>query len=358
MTQLNPANSRPVRPNDTDAGGKEHIVLGMPGDGGILVTGLPRSGTSWVGKMLQAGGEVVYVNEPLNPSHPPGRSPGVLNANVTHRYQYICAENEERWVRAFSDTLRLRYHPIAELRRNHRAYDLARVAKYASAFAVGKILQRRTLIDDPFAVFSSAWFAERAGCQVIVCVRHPFGFVGSWRQLGWKVPFGELLDQPLLMRDLLGGYADEMRAIGSSADRIARTALLWRITYAVLDEMAARTPRLHVRRYEDLARAPEAGFRELYETCGLAWTERAQRRIVAATSSPRSAEGSFLWSLRGGLSHTAFRPMNSGAAISSYQERLTPHEIRQVWELTSEVAKLYYEGTEYDEAPKDHEGLS
>ncbi len=269
MSQPNPASSRPGKPKDTAVRSKENILSCMPAYRGILVTGLPRSGTSWVGKMLQAGGEVVYVNEPLNPAHPPGRSPGVLNAEVTHRYQYICADNEERWVRAFSDTLRLRYHPVAELRRNHRAYDLARLAKYSSAFVIGKIRHRRPLIDDPFAVFSSAWFAERVGCQVIVCVRHPFGFVGSWQQLGWKVPFGELLGQPLLMRDLLGAYADEMRALEGSADRIARTALLWRITYAVLGEMAARTSRVHVRRYEDLARAPEEGFRELYETCGL-----------------------------------------------------------------------------------------
>ena len=55
----------------------------------LLVTGLPRSGTSWTGKMLEASGQVVYVNEPLNPRRPPGRSPGVLNASVTHRFQKI-----------------------------------------------------------------------------------------------------------------------------------------------------------------------------------------------------------------------------------------------------------------------------
>lgn len=359
MTQLNPSSSRPGRPIDTALSGKQNTLPLMPARRGILVTGLPRSGTSWVGKMLQAGGEVVYVNEPLNPSHPPGRSPGVLNADVTHRYQYICADNEERWLRAFSDTLQLRYHLVAELRRNHRAYDLARLAKYSSAFVVGKVRHRRPLLDDPFAVFSSAWFAERVGCQVIVCVRHPFGFVGSWRHLGWRVPLGELLDQPLLIRDLLGAYSDEMRAMDRSADLIARTALLWRITYAVIDEIAARTPGLHIWRYEDLARSPVARFRELYETCGLTWTERAQRRIAAATSSARNAERShFVWSLRGGLSHTAFRPMNSGAALGLYRERLNPQELQRVQELTSEVAKRYYEGTEYDEKLKDHERLS
>jgi hypothetical protein len=36
-----------------------------------------------VGKMLEASGALVYVNEPLNPQHPPGRSPGVLRADVS-----------------------------------------------------------------------------------------------------------------------------------------------------------------------------------------------------------------------------------------------------------------------------------
>jgi len=52
----------------------------------IVVTGMARSGTSWVGKLLQASGELTYVNEPLNPDHPPGRSPGVLDASVEQGY--------------------------------------------------------------------------------------------------------------------------------------------------------------------------------------------------------------------------------------------------------------------------------
>src|SRR5260370_14387557 len=151
------------------------------------------------------------------------------------------------------------------------------------------------------------------------------------------------------MRDLLGPYSDEIRALDGSADRIAQTALLWRITYAVLHEMTTRTSSLQIRRYEDLASAPAEGFREVYETCELTWTERAQRRIIAATSSPHTVHGSHVWSLRGGLSRTAFRPMNSGAALSSYRGRLNPQEIERVRELTFDVAKLYYEGTEYDD---------
>lgn len=319
----------------------------MAADRGILVTGLPRSGTSWIGKMLQAGGEVVYVNEPLNPLHPPGRSPGVLNAEISHRFQYICADNDERWVMAFGDTLRLRYHPLAELRRNHAPYDLARLAKYAGAFTAGRLRHRRALIDDPYAILSAAWFAQRMGCRVVVCVRHPVSFVGSWQRLGWKANLADLLDQPLLMRDLLGRHASEMRAAADTGDQIAQTALLWRVTYAAIRDLDARLPGLlHLQRYEDLASDPEHGFRKLYGTCGLAWTDQAEQRIIAATTAHEKASGAMAWSLRGGLSRTAFRPMDSRAALGSFRDRLTPQQTDRVRELTAEVGGRYYDATE------------
>ena len=320
----------------------------MRSDQGILVTGLPRSGTSWIGKMLQASGEVVYVNEPLNPQHPPGHSPGVLNAEVSHRYQYICADNDERWAAAFHDTLRLRYHLIAELRRNHAAYDLARTAKYSTAFIAGRLRRRRALLDDPSGVLSVAWFAQRLGCRVVVSVRHPVSFVGSWRRLGWKPHLDALLQQPLLMRDLLGPYAEELRTAADSPDPVLRAAVLWRITYAALGDLDAQHPGLlHMKRYEDLASNPEAEFRELYGICGLNWTDRARKRIIWATTDHGKAEGGQrTWTLRGGLSRTAFRPMDSRVSLGSFRERLSQQEIDQVSEITATVAARYYAATD------------
>jgi hypothetical protein len=90
----------------------------------LLISGIPRSGTSWVGKMIEASGAFVYVNEPLNPDHPPGQSPGVFNASVPYEFLYVCRGNEGRYLSAYRDTVTLRYHPLAEIRRNHTAYDL------------------------------------------------------------------------------------------------------------------------------------------------------------------------------------------------------------------------------------------
>jgi len=176
----------------------------------------------------------------------------------------------------------------------------------------------------------------------VVCVRHPVAFAASRKRLGWTVDFRELLDQPLLLRDLLGRYTGEMQALVGSQDRIANSALLWRMTYGALAELARERPGLRLRRYEDLASQPATGFRELYQLCGLAWTDQARRRILAATTGGRSPDRSHVWSLRGGLSRTAFRSMDSRAALRAYRDRLTAEEIAQVRELTGDVATLYY----------------
>jgi len=292
--------------------------------------------------MLVAGGEAIYVNEPLNPRHPPGRSPGVLNADITHRYQYICADNEAPWVTAFGDLLRLRYHLVAELRRNHSPYDFALAANYAKDFTVGKVRGRRALIDDPFGVMSSGWFAERMGCTVVLSVRQPVSVVGSWRKLGWKALLNEVLGQPLLMRDLFAPYAGELQAAEDSGDPVRRAALLWRVTYAALGDLNERKPGLlHIQRYEDLAMNPEAGFRELYAVCGLSWNERARKHILWATSDHGQAKANRTWT--GVFSRTAFKPMDSRAALGAFRDRLSPEEIDKVQEITADVAARFYD---------------
>ncbi|NRQ34440.1 sulfotransferase [Nonomuraea sp. NN258] len=292
----------------------------------VLVTGLPRSGTSWVGRMLAAGGELIYVNEPLNPGHPPGGCPGVLDARVSHRFQYICDDDRTGWLPAFRDTVALRYRWAAELRANRSPYDLARLLRYGTAFAYGRLTGRRALLDDPFAVLSAGWFARRLGCRVIALVRDPVSVVASWRRLGWHVPVREWLDQPLLLRD--HPWLLELRALDGSADQLATTAALWRAARRVL----AATPGIEVVSYESLAADPLPGFRRLYDYAHLSWTPRAARRITRACTAPTTGTRSFTWS---GLSRTAYRPMDSRQALRTAGRGLTPEQAARVRELTA-----------------------
>lgn len=310
----------------------------MTPDKGLLVTGLPRSGTSWVGKMLEASGEVVYVNEPMNPQHPPGQSPGVLDARVTHRFQYISDADDEQWRRAFEKTLGLRYGFRAELGRNRSAYDLARMAKYGTSFTTGRLRGRRAMLDDPFAIFSTGWLVQQMGVEAVVLVRDPVSFVGSWRALNWRIHFHELLEQPALVQDHLGPYVDRMRALVGSSDWLARTCLLWEATYDVVDRAFRQIPGVHVIGYENLVQDPMGGFADLYGRFGLTWSDQAAGRVREATTEKAGAEKKFQWSLRGGISRTAYRPQGAATALSTYRTRLSADEVARVRELTADVA--------------------
>jgi hypothetical protein len=181
----------------------------------------------------------------------------VLRAEVEHAFQYISEENERVWLPAFRDTVRLRYHPLAELRRNHHPYDLLRAVKYTAGFALGRLRGRGALLDDPYAVFAAPWLARRVGCRVVVTVRDPVATVSSWRRLGWTPRLAELLAQPALVRDRLGRFAPELEAaLADGTDGVERAGLLWRVIYGAVAGYRAEIPGLEVVRHEDLSAHP------------------------------------------------------------------------------------------------------
>jgi hypothetical protein len=314
----------------------------MGGGGPLLVTGMPRTATSWVGKMLAASGRLVYVNEPLNPSHPPGRSPGVLRAEVEHAFQYISDHNERAFLPAFRDTVRLRYHPLAELRRNHRPEDVARAARNAAGFTLGRLRGRRALLDDPYAVFAAPWLHRRVGCRVVVTVRDPVATVSSWWRLGWRPRLEELLAQPALLRDRLAGFREELEAAAADprADGVEQASLLWRVIYGTVAAYRREVLGLEVVRHEDLSVDPVPAFAALYDRLGLPLGPEAERAIVRATSGGAD-QGVMRWSLAGGLSRTAARRLDSRANLQAWRGRLTPEQVARVRELTADVAPRF-----------------
>ena len=165
----------------------------------VLVTGMMRSGTTWVGRMLCAGGGLTYLSEPLNPHHP-----AIFRLPVQHDYTYINSANEQDFLPTFRDAAALRPRPFKELGAVRRPADVGRVGLTTLEMLRGRMFNRPALFKDPHALFSASWFADRLGCRVVVCVRHPAAIVSSHVRLGWRVPLAHLRAQPAPVRDWLG----------------------------------------------------------------------------------------------------------------------------------------------------------
>ena len=89
----------------------------------VLVTGAHRSGTTWVGRMIDLSPEVGYINEPFNPHH----QPGICACRFPLWFQYVNRDNEHSFRPHLSATLAFRYRPVAQLARTRRPADAERL---------------------------------------------------------------------------------------------------------------------------------------------------------------------------------------------------------------------------------------
>jgi hypothetical protein len=300
----------------------------------ILVTGTHRSGTTWVGKMLAADSSTAYISEPLNVLH----RPGVLRAKVNYWYQYICEENESEYLPAFNELLEFDYHLWAEIRSIRSRRDFLRMGRDFAIFYNGLMRGLRVLMKDPFAVFSTEWFARRLDCRVVIAVRHPAAFVSSLKRLNWPFDFQDLLDQPLLMRDHLEPYRGQMES-AKADDVIGQSALLWNLIYRSVHTTLEQNPSFIAVRHEDISRDPINKYRELYNSLGLDFTPRVEKIILKSSSSDNPVELSRkkIYSVK----------LDSRVNMDNWKKRLTVEEIDRVHQMTKEVASLYYSDAEW-----------
>jgi hypothetical protein len=300
-------------------------VTGAP----ILVTGAHRSGTTWVGRMLAADEGVAYISEPLNVLH----RPGVFAAPVAYWYTYITSENESAFLPAFHDLLDYDYHILAELRSIRSRKDVLRMVRDFHSFFVGSTHAERPLLKDPFAVFSTPWFAKRLDCRVVITVRHPAAFASSLKRLGWSFDFADLLSQPLLMRDHLEPDRAQMEAM-DRGDITGQAALLWKLIYRAVHSASQAHPDFCVVRHEDLSRDPVPGFRDLYAALGLKFTPPSEAAILKSSSSDNPKEPPK------GKVHSV--KVDSRAGLGNWKKRLSASEIDRIREITAGVSQLYY----------------
>jgi hypothetical protein len=300
----------------------------------ILVTGTHRSGTTWVGKMLAADAMTAYISEPLNVLH----RPGVFHTKVDCWYQYICEENENQFLPAFEELLEFDYNLWDEVRSIRSRRDFLRMGRDFLIFYNGLMRGQRVLLKDPFAVFSTPWFAKRLNCKVVITVRHPAAFASSLRRLNWAFDFQNLLNQPLLMRDHLEPYRREMESM-SFDDVIGQAALLWKLIYRSVHATRESNPDFIIVRHEDLSRDPISGYRQLYQSLALEFTPRVEKFILNSSSSENPKE----------LSRKKVHgfKLDSRASIDNWKQRMTAEEVNRVREITKGSAPLYYYDAEW-----------
>jgi hypothetical protein len=253
----------------------------------VLVAGLPRSGTTWVGEVLGRTAGARYLHEPdnhllrpeawwakrrLGPY--PELRPGADVAPGPDGGDY-----ERLWERAFAGGP-ARPSPV---------YAGLKILQRAGAPRVsGRLASRQRprpapgplVVKSVHCARSLEWAAERFGPAVVIVERHPFGVIASWRKLGWA----DFLDTDrAALRHSAAVLGVDPPPPG--APWLERAAWHYGVLSSYLEHARRRHPEWLVVRHELLCAGPEPAFRRLAGRLALRFTDDTAR-FLAASNRP------------------------------------------------------------------------
>jgi hypothetical protein len=262
----------------------------------ILVLGAPRSGTTWLAKIIDSHPDVLYRHEPdetipapspLTPDALPAlliRWAGETGARTVTKQPYFRKSWQPRWALRVRTALATavsaasRMPPPFKLLAGLHIPDLAarpapRVAFKSVRWAEGGAILARTLPDS----------------RTIFIVRHPCGQVASvmhgnrqrrfdLKSDGTDMPFDEI--RTLHFAATHGTAEAEFQALPDAA----KYAWSWRTLNEPAYAALAVQPNVHVVLYEALCADPETLSRRILKFAGLDWNRQTEDFVARSTS--------------------------------------------------------------------------
>lgn len=293
----------------------------------ILATGMPRSGTTWLGRMISYAPTVRYIHEPFNIS----ASPCCCGVNFDYWFFYLSSQNRQKYNEHLKHIIYPSYNwvgfanTISEIARQRRARILMNYLRSYLAY--------RPLVKDPLAVFSAGTLADHFNMDVVVLIRQPAAVVNSYKMLNWGHPFSHFLNQPELMEEHLQPFRSEIEDFAKTEhSTIDQVALLWKLVHHMIIKYKEMYPQWTFVRYEDLASDPIGMYQEIFTKLGLPFTEQNHISIQEHGLPEPRTEVTEPYSIK----------QDPSQVVSRWKRNLTASEIDRIRRRVEDVSSSFY----------------
>ena len=255
----------------------------------ILVTGVPRSGTTAVGQMLSLAAGAGALHEPFN--YHSGLQqishyfsiPGTASFSIT-QFDQIVAQ-----IKNLELDFKSGIFPTDKVLRRAVKYVVG--ARPLNSYRRLRLLPNlRTIIwKDPLACFAANHAAKRHEVEVLVTLRNPWAVAGSFKRMEWAF---DLPDLTTRLKQIGLDFVDTLARLDKNLHESATNGtLLWRLVYATLAQWAQTNRRIKFVNLDDVVGDPVATYAKLYGALALVWNDRIAAKIVKYyhNESPRRA---------------------------------------------------------------------
>ena len=298
--------------------------------GRVMIIGLPRSGSTWLGRTLSNAAAVTYVPEPDNMDRNIA-----AGAAMRWRGSYPMLEPRERargmnrmYSAAFEgrgnggsmrDALAGRLADSVAFKARKLFVDPARPhvpLKLAAASRIARPAMPETtsairLVKSVHMPLSIDWLREWFAPRIVVTRRHPLSVLASWIELsinpisaGWQ-------------RLSAGDFDSLAERLGMpprpAADVRSAASITWVICFLLseLDDAARRHPEIVIADHEIICRDPLGEMRYIAGQVGLTWTDEADEFVIGSNRTGK-----------GYKTHRVARQV-----VGNWRERLTPEQL-------------------------------
>jgi hypothetical protein len=297
----------------------------------ILITGSHRSGSTWVGRVIESCGEINYFSEPLNPEIEVNNYlfnykktkiwfPAIQFLDEKHYY-----DGFEKIIKSNYGFLSLMPESVKELK-----FSLKLIFKFFK--------KKRVLLKDPIALFSSEWLHKNFNTDNIILIRRPEAFISSLKKNKWSFNFDDLLKQERLIDDFFPEYKNEITLLANKndVDIIDQGILLWNVFHSYILKMKVLHPNWYFVKHEALSLYPQKEFKKIFNYLNIDFNDKVKKYLSQTTNSENPTER------ESGKVHLLHR--NSKENIYSWKNRLSDEEITRIKKGTNLIfEKLYPE---------------
>lgn len=261
----------------------------------VLVTGTPRSGTTWVGSVLGATDGAAYVHEPDETSWrpyalvalrglstAPSLEPGDTASRAYERLWDVAFGEPVHYLPGQQQLARAVYERTTPEERE-AALDvehprLSARLKLVSALAIPAHHTGHgpRVVKSVRLACALDWVVARERPAVVVCFRHPLDVVASALDLGWRARVGAL-------RPSFAAHARRWGTPIISTDDVVDATAWWvGMRMSLLGERTAAHPEYLTVDHAALCADPVGELRRLVDGTGLTWTPVVESLIVAS----------------------------------------------------------------------------